>query len=93
MNPKKIREIKCIPYPKNVKELQAFLGVIIFYRIFLPDVSALLHPLHNFLRADTKFIWKHSCSAAVKSLLLADKCLAHFNPNLKIKLTMVASSI
>ncbi|XP_065356388.1 uncharacterized protein LOC135950789 [Calliphora vicina] len=44
----------------------------------------------------TKFVWNDSCSTAVdhlKSLLLADNCLAHFNVNYNTRLTVDASPV
>lgn len=38
-NPKKIEAIVSAPRPKNVKELQAFLGLINYYRNFIPDLK------------------------------------------------------
>lgn len=96
MNPKKVSDISKIPNPKNVKELQAFLGVVNFYRRFLPNVSTVLHPLHRLLRADTEFKWTSDCSMAVESLknsIVSENCLAHFNASFKTKLTVDASPV
>ena len=96
MNPEKIKEISNIPYPTNVKQLESFLGVVNFCRRFLPDVSTLLHLLHNLLRVGTKFVWDNNCSTAMdqlKSLLLADNCLAHFNAACRTLLTIDASPV
>ena len=65
MDPEKVEEISNIPYPNNVKELQAFLGVINFYRRFYSDLSTLLNPLHNLLKADVQYEWNANCYKAV----------------------------
>lgn len=41
-NPDKVNEIKKLPSPTNVKELQSFLGMVNFYRRFIPEMSTLL---------------------------------------------------
>lgn len=96
MNPEKITDISNIPYPENVKQLQAFLGVVNFYRRFMPDASTLLNPLHQLLKHDSKFVWTKECSDAVDTLkksLLSTNCLAHFNANSKTILTVDASPV
>ena len=35
------------PEPKNVQELQSFLGLLNFYAKFIPNLAAILHPLHE----------------------------------------------
>ncbi|XP_037811309.1 uncharacterized protein K02A2.6-like [Lucilia sericata] len=93
MNPEKVRNITEIPYSNNVKDFQAFLGVVNFYRRFLPSVSTMLNPLHQ---ADTEFKWTRDCYEAVdkiKECLLAGNCLAHFNANFKTKVTVDASPV
>lgn len=95
-NPAKTREIDRMPYPQSVKELQAFLGVINFYRRFLPDIAKVCAPLYDLLKANTKFVWSKQCKHAVDALkagLKQDTCLAHFDPQLKTKLTVDASPV
>ena len=41
----KVRAIKEAPYPKNVAKLRSFLGLVNYYRMFLPDLSMVLAPL------------------------------------------------
>ena len=45
----KVKAISNAPIPENVKQLQAFLGVLNFYRRFLPNVSTILEPLNPLL--------------------------------------------
>ncbi len=42
------------PRPSTVKELQGFLGIVNFYRRFLPWVAKVLKPLTNCLRGGPK---------------------------------------
>ena len=42
---------------KNVSEMRAFLGLIRFYRRFIPDCSKITQPLNLLLRKDEKFLW------------------------------------
>lgn len=45
----KVQTIQDYPPPKTVKELRRFLGMINFYRRFIPGAAAIQAPLHNLL--------------------------------------------
>ncbi|XP_036343688.1 uncharacterized protein K02A2.6-like, partial [Rhagoletis pomonella] len=95
-NPDKVKEIDKIQYPNNVKELQAFLGVVNFYRKFIPNITTMCAPLYKLLKADETFSFTGECKKSVdrlKAALKADKCLAHFNPGYETKLTVDASPL
>jgi hypothetical protein len=47
--PKHVEALQCLPVPTDVKGLQRFLGLINFYRRFLPGIAATLLPLTNAL--------------------------------------------
>lgn len=67
-NNEKIRAIMEAPVPKNVTQLQAYLGLINFYRKFIPNLSSELHSLYELLRKNVKFDWnKESQDAFEKS--------------------------
>ena len=42
----KVKAVIDAPAPSNVKELRAWLGLVTYYRKFLPDISAKLQPLY-----------------------------------------------
>lgn len=50
----KVDAIKQYPVPRNVKELRRFLGMINFYRKFLPDAAKIQAPLHALLTDKVK---------------------------------------
>ena len=52
----KTKAILQAPAPKNLTELQAFLGLLNYYGKFLPNVSTVLAPLHKLLMNHTKWI-------------------------------------
>ena len=45
-----VAAISKFPAPTTVKELQAFLGLVNFYRRFLPSIARTLIPLTDFLK-------------------------------------------
>eukprot|EP00253_Pinus_taeda_P018517 PITA_18517 len=54
IDPERIQAILQIHYPRNIKELQAFLGKINFLRRFIPNLAELLRLLSNMLKKDSK---------------------------------------
>lgn len=51
-NPNKIRCIKEFPIPKDVKEIQSFLGLTGYYRKFIPSYAKIAKPLTMRLKKD-----------------------------------------
>jgi hypothetical protein len=56
MDPKKTNAIKEWSIPKNVEDLQAFLGFANFYSPFIQGFSALATPLFALAKKDTSFL-------------------------------------
>ena len=57
MDPKKVSSILEWPIPKNIKELQSFLGLANYYRQFIPSFTSIAHSLHCLLKKNSKFNW------------------------------------
>ena len=49
-NPEKVQKVKDWPVPSNVKEVHTFLGLVSYYRQFIPQFVKWANPLHNFIR-------------------------------------------
>ena len=78
----KVEAIRKAPTPTNVTELKSFLGLLSYYRKFLPDLATLLAPLHELLRKDIKWKWTTDHEEAfqqVKSLLHSSSVLVHYD--------------
>jgi hypothetical protein len=56
-------EIKNCPPPQDIKQLQRFLGMVNFYRHFLPTCAQVLKPLTNLLRGGGPKQWSGPASA------------------------------
>jgi hypothetical protein len=67
-NLEKIQAISDWPAPKNLKELQSFLGFVNFYRRFISDVSKRAAPLFQLLRKECTFAWTSECEVAFNFL-------------------------
>jgi hypothetical protein len=52
--PSKVAAVVDAPPPQNVSQLRSFLGLLNYYRRFIPNLSSLLQPLHELLRQDKK---------------------------------------
>ncbi len=61
------------PRPNTVKELQGFLGLLNFYRRFLPAVARTLQPLTDALRGDRKGTDPVEWSAEMEAAFTASK--------------------
>ena len=72
--PEKVEAVKNAPRPKNVTELKSYLGLLSYYTKFLPNLSTVLAPLYQLLRADVSWHWGREQSQAFqksKDLLLS----------------------
>jgi RNase H-like domain found in reverse transcriptase len=90
-----IKALAAFPQPASVKKLQWFLGVINFYRQFLPGIASTLRPLTNALHGGGKsFVWSPPMSAAfeaAKGALAAATPLSHPRPDATISISSDAS--
>ena len=66
--PKKLEAIKKMPAPTTSKEVKQFLGLIGYYRKFVPRFSDISRPLTRLTRHDTPFEWTEQCSKAFNHL-------------------------
>lgn len=53
----KVAGIVNAPAPRNLTELRFLLGMVNYYRKFLPDVASILAPLHRLLQKGSKWQW------------------------------------
>ena len=66
------------PQPSNRKQLKSFLGLVGYYRKFIPHFAAIVSVLTNMLRKGEKFTWSKEADAAfveIKSLLASKPIL------------------
>jgi hypothetical protein len=74
-----------LPMPTNVKQLQGFLGLVNFYRRFLPGIVGTLRPLTDSLLGNPKVLdvtpAMTAAVTAAKTALAAATVLAHPAPD------------
>ncbi|GIZ39392.1 hypothetical protein CKM354_000277800 [Cercospora kikuchii] len=68
MDPEKIQTIQNWPEPKNVTDVQSYLGFANFYRRFIRNFSKICQPLTALTRKDTPFAWTPACQKAFDDL-------------------------
>ena len=92
--PEKLACIKEMPLPKTPKEVKQFLGLIGYYRKFVPRFSDLARPLNALTRKDVSFEWTPICQESFKLLktsLMTEPILTYLDPNLPYVLFTDAS--
>ena len=80
--------------PRNVKDVQSFLGFANFYRRFIRGFSGLAHPLTQLTRKGVSFKWTAQCQQAFNNLKKAfttAPILLHYDPRKKIVVETDAS--
>jgi hypothetical protein len=64
----KTKAIEDFPTPQNVKQLKRFLGLMSYYRRFIPRFSTIASPLHQLLKKDAKYEWTDKQEQAFRGL-------------------------
>ena len=80
--------------PTNLKEVRAILGLLAFYRKFIPGFGKTSEPLYNILKNDKKSVWTNECESARKELknkLLTVPTLGY--PNNRDNLTLTQTPL
>lgn len=68
MDPVKVEGVSKWPEPRNVKEVQSFLGFVNFYRRFIQDFSEIARPLHELTGKGVTWRWAARQQDAFDSL-------------------------
>lgn len=79
VDPDKISAIVNMPSPKSPREVKRIIGMIMWYRKFIPDLSTITEPITKLTRKNCKFVWSADCEQAfakIKDLLVSAPILA-----------------
>ena len=90
----KIDAILSAPTPTNQTQLRSFQGMVVYYSRFLPNLSAIMHPLNRLLEKSVQWEWSAACQqayTAVKQLVASERVLTHYDASLPIRLACDAS--
>lgn len=94
-DPEKVRAVKSMKAPTNVKELRTFLGFIQYLAKFIPNLSEVSAPLRELLVLNVAWFWEEPQEESFKKLKqLASQTpvLGFYNPQEEITLQVDASS-
>ena len=81
--------------PENVHELRSTLGMINYYQRFLPNHSAILHPLHQLFQDNQHWVRTKQCQKAfqnAKTCPVSAPVLAHYDSDFPLVLAADAST-
>ena len=67
-NPEKINVVSRFPIPETPKQIKSFLGLVGYYRRFIPNFAVIAKPLNNLLRKEIPFVWGNEQTVAFKKL-------------------------
>ena len=90
-SPRKVQAIQEVPVPENPTDLKSFLGLINYYRRFVPDMATLAHPLNRLLVENIPWKWSKQCQEAfvkLKGILQSAPLLAHYDPKKAVRLAV-----
>ena len=82
--PEKLESVEQMPPPTTPKEVKQFLGLVGYYRKFVPKFADLARPLNVLTRKDVEFKWTEVCQQSfdlLKSKLLESPILQYPDPN------------
>jgi len=67
-DPAKIEKIKEYPVPKTQTCIKKFLGMLSYYRKFIPNFANYAKPMYALLKKDTEFTWSEKCQSSFQFL-------------------------
>ena len=90
----KAQAIVDMPEPTSVNEIRVFMGLVNFYRRFIPNLARLAAPLTGLTKKNVEFQWSANHQKAfkeIKSSISSSIALHHFNPSAGATVTSDAS--
>jgi len=83
MDQDKVKSILDWPSPKNLKELQSFLGICNYHRKFIKNFAGKMEPLRKLIKKNNGFIWDNTTENAfneLKNSFVTDEILIFPDP-------------
>jgi hypothetical protein len=68
VDPKKVKDVLSWNPPKDMTEIQSFLGMAGYYHRFIEGLSKLAKPMTTLLEKNAKFVWSEKCHASFEEL-------------------------
>jgi hypothetical protein len=64
----KVQEVMDWKPPTTVRQIRSFLGLVGYYRRFIPDFSRISKPMTELLKKGVKYEWSQKCEDAFHAL-------------------------
>jgi hypothetical protein len=68
LDPSKVKEVLDWKLSTSVSEVRSFLGLVGYYRRFIPNFSKITKPITEFLKKGNRNVWSDVCDEAFKNL-------------------------
>ena len=68
-DPEKVKSLAKLKSPEDVKGVKRVLGMLSFYRRFLPNMAVVAAPMTELLKKDVEFNWSNACEESLRKLL------------------------
>jgi hypothetical protein len=72
VNPRKMEAVEKFPVPRKIRDVQAFLGLVGYFRIFVTSFANRAQPLYGLLKKENAWMWSKEHQEAFEDL---KKCL------------------
>ena len=95
-SPTKVSAIENAPVPKNLNELQSFIGFVTYYSRFIHRFSDIMSPLYDLTQKNIKFVWTKRQQVAydlIKKAICSSEILTCFSGKSKIIIETDASPV
>lgn len=79
VDPDKVSAVVNLLRPKTSKEVRRLIGMVMWYKKFIPGLSIIIEPLTNLTRKKVKFLWSPECEQAfdkIKNSLISAPILS-----------------
>ena len=89
-----VQDILSAPAPSNISTLQSFLGLVNYYRKYIPNLSTMIAPLNRLLGKKVKWNWDKECESRFeqsKDVMASAELLTHYDSNKPVVLAVDAS--
>ena len=67
-NPENVKAVLDFSTPAKVKHVRPFLGLVEYYKRFIPNFSKIAASLNNLLKKNTEFKWSYNCENSFQVL-------------------------
>ena len=82
--PEKLDSIEKMPVPRTPKEVKQFLGLVGYYRKFIPQFADIARPLNALTCKSVDFVWDEICEKSfrlLKQMIIQEPILVYPDPN------------